>query len=534
MSRRSNSAGGAGSKGEHFLWPLVIDGVLDSTSSSSAADLLRRVGESLKMDGRSLTAIAKLELPRVRKIDLSNNALTRVAGLADCPKTTLLKVVENQLTGKRLGEAIASMPELATLNAGKNSIKALPGKALAGLHVLKALVVNDNKIASLPACLGSLQLNTLVLSHNSLSGSLPAAHFSVSLLRLSMSHNELAELPDLSHCTSLQQLRAAHNAIDAFPQRLPASLRLLDLASNAITESSWPALEAALHTELPALGNLALKGNPIVGSSRSGTAADESNDGEAKKLAAEQRIRAALAGSAGRKLVLDGAALFGTNGTNGTGGTGGTGSTAGKQRGTNMDSKSSAREAAKLARKLCFKCQQPGHWMRDCPLLVGKKKPRKRERLADTAAAAAPPPPAPPPPAAPNQAETPSRAKASATASADSTPKKIKKAKKEKTEKKKRRAEGGGESVTAAEGMPATAEAATETKPAKRLKKAEDDAEDGQSVRSGVVAVEVAKKKKKKKKQKKNQSGTAEAIPEKEAFDVAKLADSTAFSSGWD
>ena len=234
----------------HFISRYIdADSVLDTTSAPSsgpgslAESLGRAKGETLRVHEVGIASIAALHLPEVRKLTLTSNGLTSVDGLRHCVKASLLNLARNKLSGKGVGGAIAHMPELATLNVAYNQVKKLPQKSLKVNKVLKALIANDNQIASTPACLGRMRLlNTLVLSRNCLQV-LPSAHLSAALTKLSLQHNALVELPDLTHCKVLQTVRVTHNRINVFPTKVPASLTLLDVGSNSIGDASWVHIE---------------------------------------------------------------------------------------------------------------------------------------------------------------------------------------------------------------------------------------------------------------------------------------------------
>ncbi|CAM9623239.1 unnamed protein product, partial [Discosporangium mesarthrocarpum] len=83
------------------------------------------------------------------------------------------------------------------------------------------------------------------------------------LTKLSLSHNMLRELPDLSPCSALEELRAAHNRLAEVPAHLSknTALRTLDLGHNTIQD--WDGVEHL--RSLTRLVQLSLAGNPICG-----------------------------------------------------------------------------------------------------------------------------------------------------------------------------------------------------------------------------------------------------------------------------
>jgi Leucine-rich repeat (LRR) protein len=82
---------------------------------------------------------------------------------------------------------------------------------------LQVLVLNNNSIDAVPHAWwkkGLHGLNTLVLSHNRIASLSDSGLSKLTLLtKLSASHNQLTELPDLSACTLLQELRLGYNRL---------------------------------------------------------------------------------------------------------------------------------------------------------------------------------------------------------------------------------------------------------------------------------------------------------------------------------
>lgn len=148
------------------------------------------------------------------------------------------------------------------------------------MHSLKALVLSDNALTSLPTAFPHLpELNTLVLSHNQLASLPKALPASLpSLKKLSVSHNQLgrdsaAALPDFTVCKHLREVRLNGNAdLDRLPANLAQwgcgtdstapGLVLLDLGGCALTsfEDIAPLLQRKKSQGRKGLAIVSLKG----------------------------------------------------------------------------------------------------------------------------------------------------------------------------------------------------------------------------------------------------------------------------------
>ncbi|CBJ28855.1 Hypothetical leucine rich repeat protein [Ectocarpus siliculosus] len=245
---------------------------------------------NVKLTSRGIKTIESLELPSLRRLDLSKNSLNRLKGLQGCPQVTYLTAASNELTGDGL-DGVRPLKDLKVFNASGNRVRRIPPAVFAQFRQLQALVLSDNEISEVPPTWlkqGLLSLNTLVLSHNklkSLSGT--GLGRLTALTKLSISYNTLVELPDLSACSGLEELRAAHNIVTQVPASLSknAALRTLDLGHNRIDD--WVGLER-LGKSLKSLMQLSLSGNPICGAAaaaeKSGTGEEDGEEGYVAKV----------------------------------------------------------------------------------------------------------------------------------------------------------------------------------------------------------------------------------------------------------
>ncbi|XP_058196555.1 leucine-rich repeat-containing protein ODA7 isoform X2 [Rhododendron vialii] len=127
---------------------------------------------------------------------------------------------------------------------------------------LRALILNDNEIVTLCPLDQMKELNTLVLSRNSISKISGSLNKVKSITKLSLSNCQLQSINSLKSCTELKELRLAHNDIKTLPSELVVNmkLQLLDIGNNSIT--SWSDLKVL--PSLVNLKNLNLQGNPVA------------------------------------------------------------------------------------------------------------------------------------------------------------------------------------------------------------------------------------------------------------------------------
>jgi Leucine-rich repeat (LRR) protein len=211
---------------------------------------VQRLLHILAMGAVSLNTIICAAAAVIRRLEICNNSLTRLRALQGCPLVSYLKVEGNKLTGEGL-DGVRSLPGLTVLNAAHNEvrtalltghlqcsccichcatltrcqcvaathhqIKRIPPAVFSRFEGLQVLVLNNNSIDAVPHAWwkkGLHGLNTLVLSHNRVASLSDSGLSKLTLLtKLSASHNQLTELPDLTACTLLQELRLGYNRL---------------------------------------------------------------------------------------------------------------------------------------------------------------------------------------------------------------------------------------------------------------------------------------------------------------------------------
>mmetsp|Transcript_62291 Transcript_62291/g.148712 ORF Transcript_62291/g.148712 Transcript_62291/m.148712 type:complete len:745 (+) Transcript_62291:101-2335(+) len=203
----------------------------------------------LKAGENSLSALAKMELPRLQELDVSKNKISRLDAhaLASLHKLVTLKLDENALSQLPSFPADAS---LDCLSAAFNALVELP-PSLCGCSRLSVVLVHNNQLQALPEGMADLRcLNTLDVSNNNL-GQLPLGlGLLPALKRINVQGNPLKSLPP-------QVLRGGTEALKrCLRDRLPEDLKAQ--ASAAQEDSLAMAVRAASANRKLLLSNLGL------------------------------------------------------------------------------------------------------------------------------------------------------------------------------------------------------------------------------------------------------------------------------------
>lgn len=220
---------------------------------------------AVTLSNRSIEKLVDLELfINVNRLDLSHNHISRLNDMEKMPKLSYLNLCDNHLSSDGL-EELRYVTELRTLNIGNNpTLGNLHAHVLKPLIKLQGLIMNNCNISSLSCLRHISQLNTLILSHNSIQG-FDLKKYDIklsSLIKLSLGNNKLNSFPNLFGFESLQELRLNHNNITSIPNVLSLNcknLKILDLSHNEI--KSWD--DVKLLAECENLVNLSLLGNPL-------------------------------------------------------------------------------------------------------------------------------------------------------------------------------------------------------------------------------------------------------------------------------
>ncbi|KAK4046336.1 hypothetical protein OIO90_006594 [Microbotryomycetes sp. JL221] len=220
------------------------------------------------------------DLTGITKLDLSNCKLTKLDFVRQASATlTWLNVSGNNLSAPDAWQGVQELQNLSVLNASNCSLKSVPS-CVAKLKSLKAFVATHNSFRKLSHLVHLPELNTIVVSHNSLE-SLPQDLATLpQLKKISASHNRLVStsLPDLSGLSHLREIKFNDNpTLDDLPSHFSSwgkhespsdsadtskhdGLEIVDLGSCGFED--WSSLrQLAAHS---AIYNLVLKGNKVI------------------------------------------------------------------------------------------------------------------------------------------------------------------------------------------------------------------------------------------------------------------------------
>jgi Leucine-rich repeat (LRR) protein len=182
--------------------------------------------ETLVLAGNGLTEVSERigRLKRLRMLDLGHNQLTRVpVALGDLDALTdFLYLHDNRLSS--LPPCLGRLTTLRYLNISENAFEALP-EAVCGMSSLIELRASDNRLASLPDSIGRL-------SH---------------LRELHLRNNQLTSLPEpTGGLRELRQIDLRGNPLTHLPAAIAALPRLEKLDLRWVSTLAMPAWAASL------------------------------------------------------------------------------------------------------------------------------------------------------------------------------------------------------------------------------------------------------------------------------------------------
>ena len=221
---------------------------------------------ALSLSNRSIQQIDDLKGfgSNLRRLDLSDNKISRLHGFVEIPKISFLNISGNEFSGDSGLEELRYLNELRTLNLGRNpEIKTIQSHIVKPLAKLQALIMNECGLTKVSFIRFLPLLNTLILSNNNITSlSIETLGKFEFLAKISIGHNQLTAWPDLSSLTSLSEVRINHNQITTLPNDLYLkykNLKILDISNNQLNE--WNSIESLAKIE--SLTNLTIHDNPL-------------------------------------------------------------------------------------------------------------------------------------------------------------------------------------------------------------------------------------------------------------------------------
>lgn len=198
------------------------------------------------------------KLPSLESLFLTDNTLTDLNLVVNCPTLTHLDLSSNQLS--RVSQGLGQLTALTDLRLSSNSLNSLPSIAMSNLRNLQSLYLSGNSFLTFPI-ITSTQLRQLYLDKNSLLA-IPSDLSHLKYLSvLNLSHNKIAILPKaMANLVNLKELYLKKNLISEIPNWLLclSKLQRFDLSENNLTVLGY-----AL-SQMPSLRSLDVSSNQLT------------------------------------------------------------------------------------------------------------------------------------------------------------------------------------------------------------------------------------------------------------------------------
>ena len=152
------------------------------------------------------------ELKKLTTLDLGDNQLSDISGLAELKNLTTLYLYNNQLSDI---SGLAELKKLTTLDLGSNQLSDISG--LAELKKLTTLYLNSNQLSDISGLAELKKLTTLYLNSNQLSDISGLAELK-KLTTLYLSGNQLSDISGLAELKKLTTLDLYNNNIKELPE----------------------------------------------------------------------------------------------------------------------------------------------------------------------------------------------------------------------------------------------------------------------------------------------------------------------------
>lgn len=208
-----------------------------------------------ELEGESISKLTALSV-----LDLSHNELEYFPqGLRSCTSLTKLVAHHNKLDF--VPETLVYTTKMVHIDLSYNEISDAAGKIFAMLSHLQVLMLQHNKIGTLPSMLYTVRnLQYLDLSHNEVPEIADGLGQLSSLTYLNLAHNKIASLPEsISSLTQLKTLELEGNRLTSLPHGLGKLYRKLGRVS--LSRNDFTASPELMHV-LPLLVTCNLSWNP--------------------------------------------------------------------------------------------------------------------------------------------------------------------------------------------------------------------------------------------------------------------------------
>ncbi len=230
--------------------------------------------EVLGLNGVQLTSLSAVApITGLKNLSAMNNQITSIAPLTGFTALFRLLLLNNKISDisvmsglTALEEVnletnlIATLPNLGQLsvlrsfNISGNAIGSLQG--LSGLTSLRVLAANGCQLSSITPVATLTGLETFNAFNNQISNISPLANLPV-LKVLQLPNNQVQDMSAVATLPVLQNLNLLLNQVTTIPNLTQASLNVINLNGNLISNISGL-------SGLPALSQLALNGNPVA------------------------------------------------------------------------------------------------------------------------------------------------------------------------------------------------------------------------------------------------------------------------------
>ncbi|MDR2519628.1 MAG: hypothetical protein LBC69_01005 [Eubacteriaceae bacterium] len=203
------------------------------TGSVTVGDMLALTGD-LNLNECGISDLTGLRYAiNVSEINIAGNNLTSLSELQNLHKLVSLDYSRNKVT--RVPAFLFSMESLESLYGAENGSTAVA--SYTGTNKIKELYFNNNKFTSFSNIDACPNLETLILSNNTLANAPNALAKLKNIVILDLSNNQLETVPQMSNLAKLSQANFSGNKLADVPLVFSPSapLAILNLDNNQIS-----------------------------------------------------------------------------------------------------------------------------------------------------------------------------------------------------------------------------------------------------------------------------------------------------------